>query len=139
MRDVKKTSFLGTAIISRVFGNFRKRPICQTTCCALDTYQIKKSLFFGALIALYSKKMWRHFFQFFGVLHIVHTSFTPRSYLVWSVFMSKIGILASTETEIFNSFLFLLGINKKHARLSMSNTEIKGNTQPLKIFTLTCN
>ena len=62
---------------------------------------------------------------FLGVLHIVHSSFI---YPVSLVLISKIGLLAAMETEIFTSFPSLLGINAKHAGLSTSNTEIRGKT-----------
>ena len=57
-----------------------------------------------------------------------YTSFISRSYLVSSAFISKIAILASTETEILTNFPSFLGINTSNVSLPTLNTVIRGKT-----------
>ena len=110
-----KSKISGNSIVIKYVGGLGVDYACQIS-------KKKISLFF-IFIALYSKMVGLRIFylHFLGVLHIVHASSRQCSYLKW--YHSVIN-----GNRDFACFPSLLGINTKHVRVSVSNTEIRRKT-----------
>ena len=126
---------------SNILRNFKNIQCVIVPGVTIYVTNFKKHIYFWRFYSTSWRKGVPSLFSFscnsFFLLEF-YTSFLPRSYLVSSVFISKRGSLVSTETEIFTSFPYLLGINIKHARLCTSNTEMR-EKHTFLFFTMTCN